>query len=343
LWFGWNVLSNAAIAAAMVEAIAIPFPMLAEPVPRAAFIIALICFLAIVNVRGVQAGVRLFAVNTIVKLIPLFLLVIFGLARIDIANLAIAEWPSAQEAGVGALLLFFAFAGAETALSSSGEIKDPRKTVPLGLLLGLTGILLLYAGLQTVAQGVLGAELASNTESPLAAAAEQVFAGWGGQMLLITAVVSIYATMSGDMLNTPRVLFASARDGNLPRLLSSVHPRFRTPFVSIIVFASMICAFALTGAFKPLAVVASGSILLVYLGVSLATIRLRIRDGKPGPGKFSVPGGYAIPVLSCLVIVWLLLRLTWEEASGLGMLCGAAALLYVIGIVIRRVAGSSRK
>jgi len=343
LWFGWNVLSNAAIAAAMVEAIAIPWPLLAEPAPRAAFLIVLTGILAFVNVRGVQRGIRLFVVNTVIKLLPLCLLVIVGLGKIDLANLAIAEWPSPQEAGVGALLLFFAFAGVESALSSSGEIRDPQKTVPLGLMFGLVGILFLYVGLQTVAQGVLGATLANNTESPLAAVAERVFGGWGGTMLLITAVVSIYATMSGDMLNTPRVLFASARDGNLPRMLSRVHPRFRTPHVSIIVFASMICAFALTGAFKPLAVVASGSILLVYLGVSLATIRLRFRDGRPGPGKFAIPGGHAIPVLSCLVIGWLLFRLTWEEASGIGVLCGAAALLYVAGIVVRRMARSSQK
>lgn len=343
LWFGWNVLSNAAIAAAMVEAMAIPFPVLAEPMPRAAFIIALVGVLVLVNIRGVQRGVRLFEFNTVIKLIPLCLLVVVGLGKIEFANLAIAEWPSAEEAGASALLLFFAFAGVESALSSSGEIRDPHKTVPLGLLLGLISILFLYVGLQTVAQGVLGGALADNTESPLAAAAEQVFGGWGGTMLLVTAVVSIYANMSGDMLNTPRVLFASARDGNLPRLLARVHPRFKTPHVAITVFAAMICAFALTGAFRPLAVVASGSILLVYLGVSLATIRLRLRDGKPDPGKFAIPGGPVIPVLSCLVIAWLLLRLTRDEATGLAALCAAAVMLYGAGILARRMARSSRR
>ncbi len=342
LWFGWSVLANAGGVAAIVEVIAIPFPRLAEPIPRAIFIIALIGFMVVVNVRGVQAGVRLFAVNTVIKLIPLCLLLIFGLGKIEPANLAIVEWPSWEEAGAGALLLFFAFAGAETALSSSGEIKDPRRTVPLGLLLGLTGILLLYVGLQTVSQGVLGAELANNTASPLAAAAEQVFGGWGGKMLLIASVLSIYASISGDMLNSPRVLFASARDGGLPRLLSRVHPRFKTPYVAITVYASMICAFALTGSFKSLAIVASGSILLIYLGVSLATIRFRIRDGRPGPGQFSVPGGFTIPVLSCLVIGWLLLQLTGEEAYGLGLLCGVAAVLSVAGIIVRRMARSPR-
>ena len=336
LWFGWNVLSNAAIAVAMVEAIAIAFPILAEPVPRAIFIVALFAFLAIVNITGVRSGVRLFVFNTIAKLIPLMLLVIVGLFAINIENLAITEWPSLHNVGVGALVLFFAFAGAESALSSSGEIKNSRKTVPVGLLLGLTSILVLYVGLQAVAQGVLGAELASNTEAPLAAAAEQVFGSWGGKMLLITGVISIYATVSGDILNTPRVLFASSLDGNLPKLLSKVHPKYKTPYVSVIVFASMICAIALTGTFKPLAVVASGSILIIYLGVSLATIRLRARDGAPSLVEFSIPGGPFVPVLSCLIIGWLLLQLTPEEAVGLGVLCGVSVVIYATRTVVSR-------
>jgi amino acid transporter len=94
LWFGWNVLSNAAIAVAMVEAIAIALPVLAEPVPRALFIIALFAFLAVVNITGVRSGVRLFVFNTVVKLIPLLLLVIVGVFAIHIDFLAITEWPT---------------------------------------------------------------------------------------------------------------------------------------------------------------------------------------------------------------------------------------------------------
>ena len=100
-------------------------------------------------------------------------------------------------------------------------------------------------------------------------------------MLLVAGVISIYATVSGDMLAAPRVVFASARDGNLPGILARVHPRYKTPYVSIIFFAAVICALALSGTFKPLAVVASGSILVVYGGVSLAVLRLRQRDGHP--------------------------------------------------------------
>ncbi len=335
-WFGWAGLSDAAITVAMVETLAIAFPVLAEPVPRAVFIVALFAFLAVVNIVGVNAGVRLFVFNTVAKLVPLLLLLAAGLLAINFEYLLITEWPPLQSIGAAALILFFAFAGAESPLGASGEIKNPSKTVPLGLLVGLTGILALYVGLQTVAQGVLGPELANNTEAPLAAVATVVFGSWGAKMLLVGGVISIFGTVSGDMLSTPRVVFASARDGNLPKILGRVHPKYKTPYVSVIFFASLVCAFALSGTFKPLAVVASGSVLVIYAGVSLAVIRLRYRDGEPKEGEFMLPLGPVIPASSCLVVGWLLWQLTAEEAMGLGALVAASIVIYGLRTAVAR-------
>jgi APA family basic amino acid/polyamine antiporter len=336
LWLGWAILSDAAITVAMVETMTIAFPVLGNPIPRASFIIVLFIFLVVINIRGVKSGVRLFVFNTIAKLVPLLLLLAVGLFAINFENLAIPKWPSAMSVSAGALVLFFAFSGAESALSSSGEIKNPSKTVPKGLLLGLGGILMLYVGLQTVAQGVLGAELASNTKAPLAATATVVFGEWGAKMLLIGGVISIYATVSGDILNTPRVLFASARNGTLPAFLAKVHPKYKTPYLAIIVFAAITVAFALSGTFKPLAVVASGSILMIYAGVCLSVLRLRQRDGNPKKGEFKVPGGPIIPILGFLLIMWLLLQLTLEEAIGLGALIGISIAYYAINSFLVR-------
>lgn len=329
-WFGWSVLSDAAITVAMVETIAIAFPILEETIPRALFIVGLFTCLAVVNIIGVRAGVRLFVFNTIAKLVPLLLLLVVGLFAINIDYLVISEWPSAQSVGVGALILFFAFAGAESGLSASGEIENPSKTVPRGMLFGLLGIFLLYVGLQTVAQGVLGAELANNTEAPLAAAARKVFGELGAKILLVGGAISIFATISGEMLCVPRVVYASALDGNLPKFLAKVHPKYKTPYLSVIFFAAVTCAFALSGTFKPLAAVASGSILLIYAGVSLAVIRLRHRDGEPAAGQFKLTGGPVIPILSCLVIAWLLWQLTAEEAIALSALIGVSVVFYAI-------------
>ena len=330
LWFGFSALADAAITVAMVEVMTVAFPMLGESIPRSAFIIALFMFLTVVNIRGVEAGVRLYVFNTFAKLIPLLLLLVAGLFAINVENLAIPEWPSAQELGAGAIMLFFAFSGAESALSASGEIKNPSRTVPMGLLIGMASLLVLYVGLQTVAQGVLGPELANNTEAPLAAVAVEVFGGWGGKMLLVGVVISIYGAISGDMLGAPRVIFASSLDGNLPKVLSKVHAKYKTPHVAVIFFAVVVCVFALSGTFRYLAVFATGSLLLIDLGVSLAVLRLRQRDGLPGAGEFRLPFGPLIPLLSCLIVGWLLAQVPAEEAFSIAGLIGASVVVYAV-------------
>lgn len=149
--------------------------------------------------------------------------------------------------------------------------------MPFGLLTGVAGLLVLYVGLQTVSQGVLGAELANNTEVPLAAVATEVLGGWGGKMLLVGVVISIFSSISGDMLGSPWVIFASSLAGHLPKRLSKLHPKYNTPHVAIIFFATLVCAFALSGTFKYSAVFSTGALLLIYLGVSLTVIRLLLQ------------------------------------------------------------------
>jgi len=334
-WFGWSALADAAITLIMVDSIAVLFPILEETVPRAVFIIMVLAFLAAVNIRGVKAGVNLYIFNTLAKLVPLLLLLVVGLFAIDPSNLAIPEWPSAASIAASTIILFYAFTGAESALSTSGEIKNPAKTVPMGLLFGLGGILLLYIGLQTVSQGVLGPELANNTKAPLVAVATAVFGEWGGKMLIAGAVISIYSTLSGDMLGGPRIIFAASLDDNLPKILGKVHPKYKTPYSAIIFFAIVVAVFALSGTFKYLAVVSTGSLLLIYLAVSLAVLRLRQRDGLPREGEFKVPFGPAIPVLSCLFVGGLLWQIPLDEAKTIAALVSTCVAIYVIRSVLR--------
>jgi amino acid transporter len=335
-WFGYSALADAAITVIMVESISVVFPILDETIPRAVFIITLLTFLAAVNVRGVRSGVRLYIFNTLAKLVPLLLLLVAGLFVINLEYLAIPEWPSITSIGASAILLFYAFSGAECALSASGEIKNPAKTVPLGLLLGMVALLLLYVGLQTVAQGVLGSELGNNTDTPPVAVATAVFGEWGGKMLIVGAVISIYGALSGDMLGGPRVIFASSLDNNLPKFLGKVHPKYKTPHVAIIFFAIVIGVFALSGTFKYLAVVATGSLLLIDLGVSLAVIRLRQRDGLPKDGEFRLPFGPLVPLLSCAIVGWLLLQVPLDEAATIAALVGVCVVIYVVRLVLRK-------
>ena len=139
-----------------------------------------------------------------------------------------------------------------------------------------------------------------------------------------------YGSLSGDMLGGPRVIFASSLDNNLPKLLGKVHPKYKTPHVAIIFFAIVVAVFALSGTFKYLAVAATGSLLLIDLGVSLAVMRLRQRDGLPKDSQFRLPFGPVSPLLSCAIVGWLLLQVPLDEAVTVAALIGACRSMQFV-------------
>ncbi len=134
--------------------------------------------------------------------------------------------------------------------------------------------------LQTVTQGVLGDQISAVKAAPLAAVAQQIVGTTGATVLLIAAAISCFGLNSGDLLATPRLLFASANDGLFPKFLGKVHPKFATPYTAIITYASFIFIFSISGGFKQLAILASASILLIYLAVILSTIKMRKKNKK---------------------------------------------------------------
>src|SRR5262249_32743402 len=150
------------------------------------------------------------------------------------ANLAWHGVPTVAELGGSALLVIFAFAGTEVAVTPGGELRNPARTLPRAILLALALTTCLYLALQLTAQGRLGAQLSMQTQAPLAATAEQIFGSGGKTLLLVAGIVSMLGYLSADALATPRMLFAFGRDGIGPGALSAVHPTFRTPYVAII-------------------------------------------------------------------------------------------------------------
>lgn len=330
LWFGWGILSNAAVAIAFAELVAIALPSMGEVVPRSILIISLFAVLAWVNIRGVKWGVRFSTFNTYGKLVPLFLLAIFGAFFVQWDNLVIETMPSLSNLGAGTLMLVFAFGGGELALNAGGEVKDPLRTVPLSLFYGISLVFVLYLAIQGVAQGVMGPDLLDNMEAPLVATAERAWGGWARTFMMIGAGVSILGVTSGHVLNHPRAVFASARDGLLPKGLASVHPRYHTPHMAVIFCSVLACGFALTGAFKTLAIVSSGSLLLLYLGCSLAVLKLRRMNPNPEGPVFTVPGGPTVPIASSLVVLWLLSNMTQAEFMGLGALLAVSSIGFLV-------------
>ncbi|MFT7158677.1 MAG: APA family basic amino acid/polyamine antiporter [Parvicella sp.] len=153
-------------------------------------------------------------------------------------------------------------------------------------------------------------------DAPLAAVAERIIGSFGGTMLLIAAAISCFGAVSTDILNTPRVLFAGAKDGLFPKFLAEIHPKFATPYWSIICFSVLIFLFSISGGFEQLAILASAAILLIYLFVVFATIKLKMKKQDDSEKTFKVPGGLIIPFIAVVSIIWLLTSLSkWEILS----------------------------
>ncbi|HET9294805.1 MAG TPA: APC family permease [Gemmatimonadales bacterium] len=321
--------SDAAVAHVMMDALAIAFPALSGGAARVLAFVLLFAGLAIVNVRGVRQGARLAVTATVAKLLPLLLLVAMGVFAVQSSNLAWPGWPSLEQLGAGTLLLFFAFGGVESALTPSGEIRDPARSVPRAVL-GATGaIVLLYVALQFVAQGILGSELAQGSPTPLADVAQRLAGNAGRRVVVACTAVACFGLLAGDMIGSPRAFLTIAEGGMLPRSLALVHPRFHTPAVAIIAFAAVTLLLTLSGGFKALAVLASMALLLTYLAVCLAALRLRYARPRV-PGSFRAPGGPLVGLLASAVVLWVLAHSTVKETVSMAALIGISVTYYLI-------------
>ena len=329
-FFGWGILSSAAVMNIVADSLAVIFPIFSNPLMRLLLFTTLIGLMILINVRSSKLSVQFVGFVTLVKLIPLVGIIILGISYIQADNLRWEELPSIKTFGDTALILFFAFAGFESSLSVSGEIKNPARTVPLGILFGGLIVFFIYILIQTVAQGVLGDDIELYKSAPLAAVGERIAGAAGVTILIIAAAVSGLGSVTGDVLASPRLLFAGANDGLFPKFLGKIHPRFETPYWAVIFYGGLILLFSLSGGFKQLAILASGALLLIYLAVILALIKFRIHHVESAEKSFKVPGGYLIPGLAIAAILYVLSNLSLQENISIAVFVVLICLIYFV-------------
>ena len=282
------------------------WPHAKDPLPRAVILTILVGMLAFINVRGVRAGTQVSNFFTAAKLLPLFAVIGMGFFVLHahpagvspsaIATVSASQWLKAV------LLLVFAYGGFETALAPMGEAKDPRRDAPFALFTALLICTVVYALIQWVVVGVLPD--AAHSERPLADVARIAVGSIGAALVAVGALISFYGYLSAKILGMPRVTFALAEQGDFPQAFAAIHPRFHTPYVSILVFAALVWAFALSGEFK-WNVTLSAVARLLYYGVCCAALPV-LRRQQPGKAGFHLPAGTflaALAVLMCAVLV----------------------------------------
>jgi APA family basic amino acid/polyamine antiporter len=240
------VVGNAAFMTAFVGYAAVFFPVFKEPMPAFLLAQAVLWVFTFVNILGVRAGGAVQSVTTILKIVPLIVLVALLIPHASTANLT----PFAPK-GWGALfpaiaLVAWPYLGAETATIPVGEMTDAKRTVRRALFGGFCLAALLYFGVAlTLALALPSSEIAGSA-SPMAVAARHVLGPAGEAFVTIGALVSVAGILNGWILIASRVPQAAARDRYFPRFLEHLSPRTGAPVPSLIVSAIVAGALAST-------------------------------------------------------------------------------------------------
>lgn len=335
LYAGGLALGAASVMQLLFRGLSEIAPWVNDPWPHAVMVVAILATMAALNVRGVRRSARLVEGVTLVKLAPLAIILVTGVGGVVASNLTIGSWPGTSAFGHSIFLVIFLFAGIENALLASGEVSDPTRSVPRAVLIALAVVTVLYLATHVIAQGVMGEKLAQRTAAPIADMAERRIGAAGRGLVLFAMIVAPLSYLLGELLSAPRMLYAMARDGFLPRAVGRVHATHHTPHVAIWVHAALVAALVLTRSFEWLAIVSSVSTLLVYLVCALATVQLRRRNVQLMGEPFRLPFGTAIPVVASLVMAALLFATRREELVAVLAMAAAGALLYAAARMLR--------
>lgn len=317
-----TVASDAASASLFVVYLAGFFPAAEHRWVRDLLMAGLIAVPAAVNYRGAKRGSNLSSLLAIAKLLPLAAVVVFGVARFgpvfppihlaDIAAPARSAWLSAL------LLAGFSYQGFEGALYASGEVEDPRRTIPFALAASFLTAVCLY----TLVQLVIIASIGTSTSArPVADTAVVLFGASGGVLIAVAVMLSTGGHVASMILLAPRLAYALSAKGEFPSFLSRLHPRYRTPVAAIACYALLVWVFAATGGFLWVLLLSAGAKMIIYATMCAALIQLRRK--RPQAEALRVPFGPAWSVAGIAIAVTLVTRL---NTSALLLLAATAMM-----------------
>ncbi len=292
--------------------------------------LAVICIgLSVINVLGSVESIRSMTIFTVIKFAVLILLPLGGFILLGAEVIPSFETPipPSQDLGAAALLLIYAFVGFEGAVVPAGEAKRPERDMPLGLLLGLAVVAILYMLIQLVSQAAVP-DLA-NSKTPLLDVSASLFGSSGAILLMVGVAASVLANLVSSMFSATRVTYALSLEKSLPRWFGEVHSQYLTPANSVIFFGIAAFLLAAFGSFTVLAAMTVLSRLFLY-GMSCAAIP-KVRPQFRGEGRFILKGGYAIPVLGIGACLWLMLQVSSQSIWMTAIFVGLGSLLFWIG------------
>ena len=302
-------------------------PWFGAGIGRVAVISMLTLGLTYANILGVKDGVRTMGFFTVLKVLPLLLLVLLGLQHVTAGTLIPSASAVIGDLGGTTLLLVYAYVGFETMAVTAGETTEPRRVLPRALMRTVIGIGILYFLIVFVFISVIPAD--TYADATLVDVGRSLAGSAGAIAITLAAVFSIGGNLAGTMIAAPRLVFALAENRLLPAWFGNIHPRYATPDHSILVMGGLAMVMALTGSFVELAVASSLSRMLSYILCigALPVIRNRASEDMK-TRAFRVRGGYLVPLVGLAICLWLTAQATAENWRTVGILLAIGFVLY---------------
>ncbi|NUR10198.1 MAG: amino acid permease [Nocardioidaceae bacterium] len=268
--------------------------------------VVLITLCTLLLIRGASESAKTNAVMVMIKIGVLLLFVVLGIQGWNSDNLA--DFSPFGISGItsAAGIIFFSYIGLDAVSTAGEEVKNPRRTMPMAILIALVVVTGLYILVTTVAVAAQPAAKFKDQEAGLSAILEDVTGStWPATVLAAGAVVSIFSVTLVVLYGQTRILFAMSRDGMLPELFHRVNPRTLTPVPNTIIVAVVIALLAGLIPINFLAEMTSIGTLVAFLVVSIGVMVLRQREPDL-PRGFKVPLYPVTPILSIAGCIWII-------------------------------------
>ena len=263
---------------------------------------------------GVRESARANNIMVVVKLLVLGLFVVVGAMHIDTANyrpFAPNGWRGIHQ---GAAIVFFAYIGFDAISTAAEETKDPQRNMPRGILLGLAVCTIIYVIVGAVATGIVPYQQLKASD-PLAKALEVAGLSTVSWIVAAGAVVSLTAVLLVFQYGQPRIFFAMARDGLLPRWAAKIHPKYRTPHITTVVTGLVVGLGSLVLDENEIYDLTNIGTLSAFAIVCIGVLVLRYSD-PDRPRPFRVPGIWFVTIAGALACVYTMIGLpvrAWER------------------------------
>ncbi len=324
----------ATMAAGFATALSALVPSFEGGLPRALLVTGVIVGLSLVNYFGINLVKYISNFATIGKLVPLVIFIAVGIFFLKPANFQplVPKGMTTHDFSEAAILIFYAFTGFESIGTAAEDMENPKKNLPVGIIIGMSIIALIYFMIQVVSIGTLGPALA-DSGTPVVDAMTTFLGSAGGLLVSAGTLISIGGINIASSFFNPRGCLALAERNMLPQFILK-KSKYGTPSAAILITCLLTVPLALSGTFSQLAAISVISRFSQYIPTCLSIIVFRKRGMK---STFRIPGGYTIPLLSTITAVWLLLK-----ADKVKLLIGLGAMIIIVPIYFLMKAYNAR-